>query len=103
MRSLLWALLGLSVVPHALAGDTLSTKGFDLCMTDSSIDITDLDITYTRSTRELVFNLAGTSSKEQKVKATLTVTAYGNQIYSDSFQPCGTQVHVAELCPGEYR
>jgi hypothetical protein len=103
MRSLLWALLGLSVVPHAFAVDTLSTKGFDLCMTDSSIDITDLDITYTRSTRELIFNLAGTSAKEQKVKATLTVTAYGSQIYSNSFEPCGDKVHVDELCPGEYR
>ncbi|KAJ5655717.1 hypothetical protein N7507_007667 [Penicillium longicatenatum] len=99
MRSLLWALLGLSVVPHAFAVDTLSTKGFDLCMTDSSIDITDLDITYTRSTRELIFNLAGTSAKEQKVKATLTVTAYGSQIYSNSFEPCGDKVHVDELCP----
>lgn len=99
MRSLLWALLGLSVVPHALASDTLSTSGFDLCMTDSSIDITNLNITYTRSTRELIFNLAGTSSKEQKVQATLTVTAYGSQIYSDSFKPCGSKVHVAELCP----
>ncbi|KAJ6086025.1 hypothetical protein N7486_010306 [Penicillium sp. IBT 16267x] len=99
MRSLLWALLGLSFAPHALAADTLSTKGFDLCMADSSIDITNLDITYSRSTRELVFALAGTSSKEQNVKATLTVMAYGNQIYSDTFEPCGDKVHVAKLCP----
>ncbi|KAJ5653576.1 hypothetical protein N7490_000579 [Penicillium lividum] len=99
MRSLLWALLGLGIVPNVLATDTLSTKGFDLCLTDSSIDITDLDITYTRSTRELVFELAGTSSEEQTITAELTVTAYGTQIYSESFKPCGDKVHVASLCP----
>ncbi|KAJ5929333.1 hypothetical protein N7454_007181 [Penicillium verhagenii] len=99
MRSLLWTLLGLSVVPQVLAGDTLSTEGFDLCMTDTSIDVTDLDITYTGSTREMVFELAGTSSQEQNITATLTVTAYGSQIYSDTFDPCKDTVHVAALCP----
>ncbi|KAJ5291153.1 hypothetical protein N7478_000404 [Penicillium angulare] len=99
MRSLLWALLGLSVVPQVFAGDTLSTKGFQLCMTDSSIKVDQLDISYSRSTRALTFDVAGSSSKQQKVNATLTVTAYGNQIYSKSFNPCGDDVHVAKLCP----
>ena len=102
MRSLLWALWGLSVVPQALAADTLSTKGFQTCLTDSTIQVTALDVTYTRSTRNVVFNLAGTNSKEQNVTATLTVTAYGHQLYSNSFNPCGDKVHVDKLCPGKY-
>lgn len=101
MRSLLWALLGLSVVPQVFAGDTLSTKGFHLCMTDSAIKVDKLDISYTRSTRALTFDVAGSSSKKQNVNATLTVTAYGNQVYSKSFDPCGDDVHVAKLCPGK--
>jgi hypothetical protein len=102
MRSTIWALLGLGVVlPQALAADTLSTSGFNLCMQDSAINVQKLDVTYTKSTKLVVFDLAGTNSKEQNVTATLTVTAYGNQIYTKTFEPCGTEVHVAELCPGK--
>lgn len=100
MRSLVWALLGLGVVP-ALAADTLSTSGFNLCMTDSDIKVQNLDVTYTRSTNEVVFDVAGTNSKKQNVTASLTVTAYGNQIYSKDFDPCGSEIHVERLCPGE--
>jgi hypothetical protein len=70
-------------------------------MQDSAINVQKLDVTYTKSTKLVVFDLAGTNSKEQNVTATLTVTAYGNQIYTRTFEPCGTEVHVAELCPGK--
>ncbi|OOQ86569.1 DUF907 domain protein [Penicillium brasilianum] len=100
MRTTIWALLGLGVVlPQALASDTLGTSGFTLCMQDSEIEVQKLDVTYTKSTKEVVFDVAGTNSKEQNVTATLTVTAYGSQIYSKTFDPCGTEVHVAKLCP----
>ncbi|KAJ5355367.1 uncharacterized protein N7496_012579 [Penicillium cataractarum] len=100
MRTTIWALLGLGVVlPQALASDTLSTSGFSLCMQDSEIEVQKLDVSYTKSTQEVVFDVAGTNSKEQNVTATLTVTAYGSQVYSKTFNPCGTEVHVAELCP----
>lgn len=102
MRMTIWALLGLGVLPQALAADTLSTQGFNLCMTDSDIKVTDLDVVYTRSTKEVVFDVAGTNSKRQNVTASLTVTAYGNQIYSKTFDPCGDEVHVDKLCPGEH-
>jgi hypothetical protein len=99
MRNFIWALLGLAIVPQALAADTLSTSGFDLCMTDSAINVEKLDVTYTRSTGIVVFDVAGTSEKEQNVQAAITVTAYGNELYSKEFDPCGDEVHVAELCP----
>ncbi|KAJ5298694.1 ATP-dependent RNA helicase dbp3 [Penicillium atrosanguineum] len=99
MRKSIWALLGLAFVPQVLAADTLSTDGFGLCMTDSDITVTNLDVTYTRSTKEVVFDLAGTNSKEQNVTANLKVTAYGNTIYTKTFNPCGSDVHVAKLCP----
>lgn len=102
MRKTIWALLGLGIVPQALAADTLSTDGFDLCMTGSVIKVQDLDVSYTRSSNKLVFDVAGTNSKEQEVEASLTVTAYGKQIYTKSFEPCGTEVHVSKLCPGRW-
>lgn len=101
MWKTIWALLGLGLVPQALASDTLSTKGFNMCLTNSDIKVTNLDVSYTRSTKEVVFNVAGTNSKEQNVTATFTVTAYGNQLYTESFDPCDSKVHVAKLCPGK--
>ncbi|KAJ5585369.1 uncharacterized protein N7459_005169 [Penicillium hispanicum] len=99
MRKTILALLGLAVVPQALATDTLSTDGFNLCMTNSAIQVQNLDVSYSRSSKELVFDVAGTNSKEQKVTATLTVTAYGEQVYTKTFDPCGTEIHVDKLCP----
>lgn len=101
MRKTILALLGLAVVPQALATDTLSTSGFNLCMTNSAIQVQNLDVSYSRSSKELVFDVAGTNSKEQKVTATLTVTAYGEQVYTKTFDPCGTEIHVDKLCPGK--
>ncbi|KAI1832759.1 hypothetical protein DTO006G1_9538 [Penicillium roqueforti] len=99
MQNFIWALLGLAMVPQALASDVLSTDGFDLCMTDSAINVQKMDVTYTRSTGVVVFDLAGTNAMEQNVSATITVTAYGSQLYSKEFDPCGDDIHVAELCP----
>ncbi|KAJ5972429.1 uncharacterized protein N7479_002347 [Penicillium vulpinum] len=99
MQNFIWALLGLAIVPQALAGDTLSTDGFNLCMSDSAINVQKMDVTYTRSTGVVVFDLAGTNSMEQNVQASITVTAYGNEIYSKEFDPCGNELHVEELCP----
>lgn len=102
MRNYVWALLSLSLVPQALASDTLSTSGYQMCLADSDIKVNALDVTYSRSSREVVFDVAGTNTKEQNVIASLTVTAYGNEIYNKEFDPCGHEIHVAKLCPGAH-
>ncbi|KAJ5415540.1 hypothetical protein N7465_004235 [Penicillium sp. CMV-2018d] len=99
MQNFVWALLGLAIVPQALAADTLSTSGFSLCMTDSAINVQKMDVTYARSTGIVVFDVAGTNAMEQNVSASITVTAYGNELYSKEFDPCGTDIHVDQLCP----
>ncbi|KAJ5942574.1 hypothetical protein N7516_002742 [Penicillium verrucosum] len=99
MQNFVWALLGLAIVPQALAADTLSTHGFNLCMTDSAINVQKMDVTYARSTGVVVFDVAGTNAMEQNVSASITVTAYGNELYSKDFDPCGTEIHVDQLCP----
>lgn len=99
MRNYIWALLGLAAVPQALAADVLSTSGFNLCMTDSAINVQKMDVTYTRSSGVVVFDVAGTNAKEQKVSAAITVTAYGRELYTKEFDPCGDEIHVDKLCP----
>ncbi|OJJ88047.1 transient receptor potential ion channel family protein [Aspergillus glaucus CBS 516.65] len=94
------ALFALGSLPSlGLAGGTLSTKGLSSCQTDSEIEIQDLQFTYTRSTKEVVFNVAGTSPKEQNVTASITIYAYGNNIYSKEFDPCSPDYRMDQLCP----
>jgi hypothetical protein len=87
---------------QVLAADTLSTNGISTCLTGAEIQVQKLDVTYTRSTRVVVFDVAGTNEKQQNVSASLSVYAYGNQIYTKQFDPCSSDNYVKELCPGEY-
>lgn len=94
------ALLALGCLPmQTIAGGTLSTKGIMSCMADPDIHVQTLDVSYTRATKEVKFNLAGSNDKEQKVVAKLTVQAYGREIYSNQFDPCSPDYNVDSLCP----
>ncbi|KAJ6789563.1 hypothetical protein PWT90_07714 [Aphanocladium album] len=83
----------------ALAGDILTTSGFSDCGSDASIKVDKIDITYDNANKTVMFDIAGTSTKEQNVTAHLSVSAYGNQIYQRSFNPCDDSTFVQQLCP----
>ncbi|KAB8230566.1 hypothetical protein ETB97_007763 [Aspergillus alliaceus] len=93
-------LIALGFLPaHVFAADTLSTNGISTCLTGAEVQVQKLDVTYTRSTRVVVFDVSGTNEKQQNVTATLSVYAYGNEVYSKAFDPCGSENHVERLCP----
>lgn len=99
--SSLAALLILGFLPaQILAADTLKTTGYTLCGTNSDIKVHNLDLSYSRSTRELTFNVAGTNQKELNVTASLEVYAYGKEVYSKDFNPCSPDHYIKQLCPG---
>lgn len=83
------------------ANDILKTTGFTTCMDNSQISATVLNIQYDRTSKQLSFDVAGTSAKEQNVTASLYVTAYGKQLYQRNFNPCDVATKVNELCPGK--
>lgn len=94
------ALLALTaLVSSAHAADLLKTTGFTDCGSDASIKVQRIDISYDKDNRTVIFDVAGTSTKSQNVTAVLGVTAYGNQIYSRSFNPCDAGTFVEQLCP----
>lgn len=73
-----------------------------MCMADSDITVTALHIQYDRTTQQITFDVAGTSSKVENVTAALYVTAYGKQVYQKSFNPCDEISKVDQLCPSEF-
>ncbi|KAI9732854.1 MAG: hypothetical protein M1834_003793 [Cirrosporium novae-zelandiae] len=94
------ALLGLGYLPASiLAGDVLSTSGFTTCLNNGSITVSKTDLSYSKSSEKVTFDVSGTSTKQQKVTAKLTVSAYGNTYYEKSFNPCDEDTKVSELCP----
>lgn len=97
------ALAALAALPSVLATDILKTNGFSNCNNGSStLKVNHVDISFDRSTNDVVFDVSGTSSKVQNVTAELVVTAYGIKVYNNSFDPCAEDTRVDQLCPGWY-
>lgn len=83
------------------AGEMLKTTGFSSCGPNDSVSVQNVDITYNNDNKTVDFDVAGTSNKVQNVTAILNVTAYGQQVYSNSFNPCSPSTFVRQLCPSE--
>lgn len=83
---------------RVLGADVLRTQGFSSCLDNSTIQVDKLNVEYDRSAGVVTFDVAGTSSKSQNVTASLTVNAYGRQVYKKDFDPCSPKID--QLCPG---
>lgn len=83
----------------ALGDQILTTSSFTNCNTSSDITVNNVDISYNQDQKTVTFDVSGTSNKVQNVTATLKVTAYGQDVYSNSFNPCDAENYVEQLCP----
>ena len=84
----------------ALADSVLSSSGLTNCVNNADIKVNNADISFDATSGIVVFNVSGTSNKVQNVTAALAVTAYGNQIYQKTFNPCDNG--ISQLCPGTH-
>ena len=88
----------LSALPvGVLGGDVLSTTGYTTCLNNATVKVQRLNVTYDRTSRVITFDVAGSSTEIQNVTANLVVTAYGEQVYTNTFNPC--DYGMAEMCP----
>ncbi|KAL8419749.1 hypothetical protein RB594_002787 [Gaeumannomyces avenae] len=93
------ALAAMAMVRGAAGADILQTIGFSNCGTDANIQVQKVDIQYNNENKTVSFDVAGSSSRIQNVTAILNVTAYGQQVYSNTFNPCARGTFVSQLCP----
>lgn len=98
-RILAFALAAAVLTKGVFAEDILQTVGFTNCNPDSNITVERVDITYNNDNKTVTFDVLGSSTKEQKVIAILNVTAYGQNVYSNTFNPCDNGTFVEQLCP----
>ena len=99
--SIFSSILLCSALPAGVwGGDVLETNGYSMCGGSSDIQVQKMNIQYNRATQKVTFDVGGTSSKQQNVTASLTVLAYGQQVYKKDFNPCDAASKVDQLCPG---
>jgi len=67
-----------------------------MCSSDPSITVKALDVTYNRTNRLLTFDVAGSSAEAQKVILNLVVSAYGQDVYTQEFNPCDGNSTIAQ-------
>lgn len=77
----------------------LTTTGFTDCGSLPSITIQQLSITYDNDAKTVTFDIEGISTISENVTASLDVTAYGVNAFTNSFSPCDPKTFVNELCP----
>ena len=85
------------------AGDVLSSTGFTNCLDNATINVNNAKVQFDRSASLVSFDVSGSSSQVQNVTASLTVSAYGKQVYQKDFNPCDPSTKVDQLCPGKLR
>ncbi|KAI1470275.1 TRP-domain-containing protein [Daldinia caldariorum] len=95
-RAAVWATAFASGV---MGSDVLVTSGFNNCQTNSGIRVQKVDISFNNADKVVVFDVAGSSNQERNITASLSVTAYGKDIYSKNFNPCSTDTFIETLCP----
>ncbi|KAI8964395.1 TRP-domain-containing protein [Daldinia sp. FL1419] len=94
-RAAIWA----TVFASGVLGDVLVTTGFTNCEESSNIRVQKVDISYNNGDKTVVFDVAGLSNKQQNVTASLEITAYGQSVYTNDFNPCNETTYIEELCP----
>lgn len=96
-------LLFLGTLPvGGLANQILKTSGFSTCLDNGTISVQRSEVEYNNDNKQVTFNVAGTSTKSMNVTANIRVTAYGTEVYKNSFNPCSAETFVQQLCPGTY-
>lgn len=100
LRTLTTLLLASSLAQTASANDVLETNGFSTCLDTDKLVVDRMNVKYDRALAKVTFDIHGTSKEEQKVRAILTVEAYGRELYHREFNPCDED--IKQLCPGTF-
>ncbi len=86
-RTTVALLASAALVPQVLGGNILHTSGFTNCgSSNATVKVNNVDISFDKSNKQITFDVSGSSTQEQKVTAELIVTAYGINVYSNTFR-----------------
>lgn len=97
----LWSTLAFAatLATGVVAEDVLKTVSFRACGDNTDITVNRADISFNANTKVISFDVSGFSARSQNVSAVLQVSAYGNDIFENEFNPCDSATFVEQLCP----
>ncbi|KAF4976298.1 hypothetical protein FZEAL_7014 [Fusarium zealandicum] len=93
------ALAASALVTGVLGDSVLKTSGFSDCGSEEGVTVEKLDLSYNNDKKIVTFDVGGESDKSRNVSAYLEVSAYGQQVYNNSFNPCAKETFIDQLCP----
>lgn len=93
-------LLG-QLLGQVLAGGILQTDGYSSCSSTSDIIVNTFNVSYDSDTQLVTYDVSGSNLKAINVTATLSISAFGKQVYQTTVDPCSESTNVPELCPSE--
>ncbi|KAK9366057.1 hypothetical protein V1509DRAFT_649053 [Lipomyces kononenkoae] len=80
------------------ADGTIGTSTFYTCDNiNATIIASNFSVSYSQQTKNITFDIAGTSEEQQNVTATIFVSAYGKNLFNYTFDPC--DYNIGPLCP----
>ncbi|KAK9389449.1 hypothetical protein V1515DRAFT_593312 [Lipomyces mesembrius] len=80
------------------ADSIIGTSTFYTCDgINATVIVSKFSVSYSKQTQNITFDLAGTSTEQQNVTATISVSAYGNHLFNYTFDPC--DYDIKPLCP----
>ncbi|KAF5013424.1 hypothetical protein FDECE_568 [Fusarium decemcellulare] len=82
-----------------LGDNVLRTSGFTDCGSEPDMRVDKLELAYDNDKKKITFDVSGESDTLRNVSAYLEVTAYGQQVYSNEFNPCSKDNYIEALCP----
>lgn len=90
----------LVLLPGRVLGDNvLKVSSFSTCIANPEVSLNNVDIEYNQDSRNVTFNLSGTSAQSQNISGTIKVLALDKVVYTMDFNPCDPSKFIAQLCP----
>jgi hypothetical protein len=90
-------LLAILSAPLVSAVQLIESNALNLCQDSANFTATLFKVTFTPNNRSLVFSFDGVAAISGKVKAEITLDAYGYQALKEELDPC--KLNIGGLCP----
>lgn len=86
--------------PFASATSVIESESLATCQDHSGIAAQFFNVVFTPNNNTIFINIAGDSTINSYVSATIDVTAYGYSFYSKvGLDPCSKDINIEGLCP----
>ena len=99
--SLATSVLLINLLQPVSTANVISASSFSDCAPGQTavVKVSSFNFQFSKDTKNISFNIAGTSTTKEDVTIQLNVTAYGIDALTKTINPCDDEYHITQLCP----